>query len=130
MKKVYLKDIEYKFYTNIVIIFFHRKAAIKPDQVSNLTNEEKIPIYNSVSSCQNPITWGKFMEKNEMYGLEVPSINSIWYYMLILNRYLFVHNVCILLLHKIPAVIVDTIVYLSGRKPVYVSHIKVILIIT
>lgn len=70
------------------------------------------------------------MEKNETYGLEVPSINCVWYYMLILNRYLFVHNVCIFFLHKIPAVIVDTLVYLAGRKPMYVSHIKVILIIT
>ncbi|KAF3424512.1 hypothetical protein E2986_09267 [Frieseomelitta varia] len=98
-----------------------RKAAIKPDQVSNLTNEEKIPIYNSVSSCQNPITWGKFVEKNVKYGLEIPSINCVWYYMLILNRYLFVHNVCVFLLHKIPAVIVDTLVYLAGRKPTLVG---------
>ncbi|KOX72974.1 hypothetical protein WN51_01342 [Melipona quadrifasciata] len=99
----------------------NRKVAIKPDQVFNLTNEDKIPIYNSVSSCQNPITWGDFMKKNETYGFDVPSIKSIWYYMLILNRYLFVHNVCVFLLHKIPAAIVDTLVYLAGRKPVKIE---------
>ena len=70
------------------------------------------------------------MKKNETYGLDIPSTKCVWYYMLILNKYLFIHNVCIFLLHKIPAAIVDTLAYLAGRKPMYVSHIQVILIIT
>lgn len=76
-----------------------------------------MPIYNSVSSCQNPISWGEFMKKNEIYAFEVPSKKVVWYYMLILNRYLFMHNICAILFHLVPAVIIDTAAYLTGRKP-------------
>lgn len=105
---------------------FHRKVAIKSDQSSNLPDEEKIPVYNSVSSCQKPISWGEFMKLNEIYGLIVPSTKVIWVYRLTLNRYLFLHNIYAFLLHIIPAIIVDTLAYLTGRTPMYVSYIPII----
>lgn len=52
---------------------FNRRAAMKSEQLSNIPDDEKIPVYNSVSSCQNPISWGEYMKKNTMYGIEVPS---------------------------------------------------------
>lgn len=63
------------------------------------------------------------MEKNEEYGFEIPSKKVLWYYMLILNRYLLVHQICVFLLHIVPAAIVDTIAYISGREPMYVLYI-------
>ncbi|XP_003494079.1 fatty acyl-CoA reductase wat [Bombus impatiens] len=96
----------------------NRKVAIKSDQSSNLPDEEKIPVYNSVSSCQKPISWGEFMKLNEIYGLIVPSTKVIWVYRLTLNRYLFLHNIYAFLLHIIPAIIVDTMAYLTGRTPI------------
>ncbi|XP_017889314.1 fatty acyl-CoA reductase wat-like [Ceratina calcarata] len=94
-----------------------RKASLTPAEFSNLKDEEKIPIYNYVSSCQNPIHWGLFMKLNSTIGVTVPPINAIWYYMLILNKYLFVHNVSAFFLHTIPAIIMDGLAYLTGRKP-------------
>nr|XP_034183201.1 fatty acyl-CoA reductase wat-like [Osmia lignaria] len=95
-----------------------RKRPIKASPDSIIPDEEKVPIYNSVSSCQNPITWGEFMKKNEDYAFEVPSKKVVWYYALILNNYLFMHNICAFLFHLVPAVIVDTAAYLTGRKPI------------
>ncbi|XP_076687279.1 fatty acyl-CoA reductase wat-like [Andrena cerasifolii] len=88
------------------------------DTDSNMSVNERIPIYNSVSSSQNPITWGVFMNIIANFGLEVPSIQCIWYYMLILNRHLILHKICVIFFHMLPATIVDTLAYVSGRKPI------------
>lgn len=85
---------------------------------------ESIPIYNYVSICQNPITWRKFMYLNEKYGKLVPSEHVLWYYMLFLNKYKFMHDVCVIFLHMIPALICDTILFLSGRKPMLLKAYK------
>lgn len=87
------------------------------DTSPDVPESGRTPIYNYVSSCQNPITWRRFMKLNEYYGKQVPSTSILWYYMLFLNKYLFVHNVCVIFLHMIPAAIVDTLAFLSGRKP-------------
>ncbi|EZA62096.1 hypothetical protein DMN91_007880 [Ooceraea biroi] len=78
---------------------------------------ERAPIYNYVSSQRNSITWKKFMKYNEIYGMQVPSTHVFWYYMLFLNRYLFLHNVCVIFLHILPGAIVDVVLFLRGRKP-------------
>lgn len=64
------------------------------------------------------------MKISEIYGLEIPSVKCISYYSLTLNRYIFVHKIYALLFHIIPALIVDIIIYLIGRKPMYVFYIK------
>lgn len=57
------------------------------------------------------------MKYNEIYGLDVPSIQSVWYYFFTLNQYLWIHNAYVLAFDIIPAVIVDTLARLTGRKP-------------
>ncbi|XP_029158788.1 fatty acyl-CoA reductase wat-like [Nylanderia fulva] len=78
---------------------------------------ERIPIYNYVSICQNPITWERFLNLNKIYGMQVVSTHVIWYYMLVLNRYKFMHDICVIFLHLIPSIIGDTLLFLIGRKP-------------
>ncbi|XP_028048936.2 LOW QUALITY PROTEIN: fatty acyl-CoA reductase wat [Monomorium pharaonis] len=84
---------------------------------SEVPATERTPIYNYVSTCQNPITWKRFMKLNKIYGMQVPSAQVFWHYMLILNKYKFMHDICVIFLHMIPAIIVDTILFFSGRKP-------------
>ncbi|XP_015434622.1 PREDICTED: putative fatty acyl-CoA reductase CG5065 [Dufourea novaeangliae] len=91
------------------------------EQQSNLSNEDKIPIYNTVSSCQRPITWGQFLELNKFYGISVPSKKVLWYHSIILQRNFFLYHIYSFFLHSIPAVIVDTIAYLIGQKPILVD---------
>ncbi|XP_018343278.1 PREDICTED: fatty acyl-CoA reductase 2-like [Trachymyrmex septentrionalis] len=90
----------------------------------NVPETERVPIYNYVSICQNPITWKKFMKLNEISGMRVPSKHIIWYYMFFLNKYKFVHDVYVIILHMIPAVIFDTVLFLIGRKPMLLKAYK------
>lgn len=38
----------------------------------------EIPIYNYVSSVQNPLTWGEFTDLNIEYGFDYPFSSAIW----------------------------------------------------
>ncbi|XP_001600309.1 fatty acyl-CoA reductase wat-like [Nasonia vitripennis] len=81
-------------------------------------------IYNSVSSCQRPINWGTFMHLNEVYGREVPSALVLWHYSFMLNRHLWVHNLCVYLFHMVPGAIVDVLALLTGRDPILLKAYK------
>ncbi|XP_076277731.1 fatty acyl-CoA reductase wat [Lasioglossum baleicum] len=100
---------------------WNRKAAAKLEQKSNIPDEERIPVYNIVASPQNPLDWQTYMKYTSLYGIPIASVKQVWYYMLWLNRYLIVHQICAFFLHIIPAYIVDTIARLVGRKPILVD---------
>jgi hypothetical protein len=74
-------------------------------------------IYNVVSSCQMPITWGTFMSLNEYYGRNYPSTLVIWHYSFLPVKYLFVYNIYCVLLHTVPGAVMDALAILTGRKP-------------
>ncbi|CAK1593023.1 unnamed protein product [Parnassius mnemosyne] len=76
------------------------------------------PIYNFVSSEQQPLTWRNFMKYNEIYGLHVPTTQAVWCYILYLTPSKFLYNFICFFLHWIPAYIIDAIAVLIGRKPV------------
>lgn len=100
------------------------KATNKLVQYSKIPDNERIPVYNCVSSCQNPITWGDVLHKSELYGSKVPPIKFFWCYMLIITRYAFMHKINVLIFHMIPSVIIDTIAFLIGRKPMLLDTYK------
>lgn len=85
---------------------------------NNSKNSEEVAIYNTVSSVQNEMTWGRFMRETVKRGLEVPSEKAFWYYMFVFNRYKLMYNICVVFLHLLPAVIIDTIIYFMGKKPI------------
>lgn len=74
-------------------------------------------VTNYVSSRRNPITWGDFFFWNMTFGQAFPTVHAMWYYTLTMTpswkRYLFYS----LFAHFIPAVIVDSALILTGRKP-------------
>lgn len=106
---------------NNVIVAAWDIAKTRPKSESSTAKELEVfepPIYNTVSSCQNPIKWGEFMKYNETYGYDVPSDKVIWYYMFMLNRHYWMHFICTIFLHFVPAAIVDTLAFVAGRKPI------------
>lgn len=106
-----------------MVIVLPCRRSEKLNESACIPDEERIPVYNCVSSCDNKISWGTFMYKNKIYGLYVPSVKIYWYYIFLLNRYEFMQNLCVFFLHTLPAVIVDAIAYLLGKKPQYVLYI-------
>ncbi|XP_031776892.1 fatty acyl-CoA reductase wat-like [Nasonia vitripennis] len=93
-----------------------KKMAIEPVGRSDLEVSQP-PIYNCVSSCQKPLTWNDFMHLNYINGIDVPSRLTLWYHVFILTKYKWFYNFAILFLHLIPAIIVDNLARLTGRKP-------------
>ncbi|XP_018572371.1 fatty acyl-CoA reductase wat-like [Anoplophora glabripennis] len=78
---------------------------------------DNIPIYNYVSSSENPITWDEFVHLNLIHGSKYPVINSIWALSLTVTSNIIVYNILRFLLHTLPALLFDTGAVLSGNKP-------------
>ncbi|XP_068621786.1 fatty acyl-CoA reductase wat-like [Battus philenor] len=75
------------------------------------------PVYNYVSSVEQPLTWKNFMKYNEIYGLKVPTKQAVWYYLFYITPSKFLYTLTCFLLHWIPAYIIDAIAVLIGKKP-------------
>lgn len=82
-------------------------------------NEDRIPIFNYVSSTQNPITWGEFMKMNEN-SINYPSLKCIWYYFFFLNKHKFIHNIFTIFLQLLPALLADIAAKIMGKQPMWV----------
>lgn len=98
-------------------------------ETASLTPEERaaevdgVPIYNYISSTDNPLTWDLFMQHTSYYGDRMPVNQAVWIYCLSLVpgrwAYLFLTG----LLHFLPALLVDIVCIAIGNKfraiPVY-----------
>ncbi|XP_076655259.1 fatty acyl-CoA reductase wat-like isoform X2 [Halictus rubicundus] len=94
-----------------------RERTTKLEEDSVLCDEEKIPIYNSVSSAQNPITVTQYIKFNEAVGFDAPPTKAIWYCALVTREYFYLYKIESFVLHTIPGFIGDTILRLMGQKP-------------
>lgn len=66
---------------NALIVSAYDAATKKAQQKTQQTITEKpfdIPVYNYVSSVQNPLTWGRFTDLNIEYGFDYPFSSAIW----------------------------------------------------
>ncbi|CAH2056135.1 unnamed protein product, partial [Iphiclides podalirius] len=75
------------------------------------------PIFNYVSSVENPITWGDFMKLNMARIDRHPFSNAVWYISLTLTKSAILNRIYIILLHLVPAALVDGLAVCVGRKP-------------
>ncbi|CAH1977794.1 unnamed protein product [Acanthoscelides obtectus] len=78
---------------------------------------ENITIYNYVTSAQNPVTWREFAAVNTLYGKQFCSGRYFWPPSLYFIGSPFWYALVRLLLHIIPASIVDALLFLTGNKP-------------
>lgn len=62
---------------NALIISAYDVAA-KKAQPAIGQQPNDIPIYNYVSSVQNPLTWGQFTDLNIEHGFKYPFSSAIW----------------------------------------------------
>ncbi|XP_052749116.1 fatty acyl-CoA reductase wat-like [Galleria mellonella] len=75
------------------------------------------PIYNFVSSVENRITYGDFMEKNVAMVDKYPSLNAVWYLTVTLTKSLLMYKIYIFFLHLLPGAFFDVLALCIGRKP-------------
>lgn len=94
----------------------------------------EIPIYNYVSSVQNPLTWGKFTDLNIAHGFDFPFSSAIWwdlklfrydlliyicirYVCFFMHKSFYMNKLFTIFLHIIPALIIDFLIVCCARKP-------------
>lgn len=76
-----------------------------------------IPIYNYVSSVENPLTWGQFNRLNVLLGFEYPFSSAIWYCCFYTQKSAIINQICVILLHYLPALLFDGFSICVGQKP-------------
>ena len=76
-----------------------------------------MPVYNYVSEPENPITWMKIREILSEYRDSIGSINIVYYPCGFTMKSYRLFLILDFFLHYIPAVLVDIILKILGRKP-------------
>ncbi|KAF5279405.1 hypothetical protein FQA39_LY05515 [Lamprigera yunnana] len=91
-------------------------AAMKVSQERKNHNFGYIPVYNCVTSTQNPVVWGDFSKYINLYVNLAPSSLQVWkmFFVRCTNKYHYA--VLHFLLHFLPAFILDTIWRCFGKK--------------
>lgn len=64
-------------YKDIILDSTQINSQIINEQTDKI--ESNIPIYNYVSSVENPLNWGQFTLLNFKYGFDFPFTSAIWY---------------------------------------------------
>jgi len=76
-----------------------------------------IPIYNCTSGGINPITWNEVKYKIIEGFKKYPFERMIWFPSVIYQTNAWCHWFCQLTMHRIPALVIDTGLRLSGNQP-------------
>uniref|UniRef100_A0A0C9PMV0 Fatty acyl-CoA reductase n=1 Tax=Fopius arisanus TaxID=64838 RepID=A0A0C9PMV0_9HYME len=87
------------------------------DVANNKNEAADPPIYNYYSSWNNGISWGDYMELSMKYGMKMPAVRTLWCYTLTITSNPVMFYIYSLLLHIIPALLVDIGLCVIGQKP-------------
>lgn len=85
--------------------------------IFNFSQTEDIPIYNYVSSVENPLTWGQFTDLNIQNGFEYPFSTAIWYLSFHMHKTAFMNRIYMIFLHFLPALMIDMVAKCFRQKP-------------
>ncbi|KAL1459877.1 hypothetical protein WDU94_011828 [Cyamophila willieti] len=82
-----------------------------------------LPIYNYVSSKDNPITWYEFQTKAFTYGIRTPPSRCLWYCFCYMLASRTLHSFLVLFLHYLPGYLFDFLFWATGQPmrliPIY-----------
>ncbi|KAK9746682.1 Male sterility protein [Popillia japonica] len=79
--------------------------------------EAEIPIYNAVSSPENPINWEKYISLSRKYSSRMPSTLLVSHSSNKINSNRYLHYLYVILLHYIPAIFIDLVMFCLGKPP-------------
>uniref|UniRef100_A0A0A9WQG7 Fatty acyl-CoA reductase n=1 Tax=Lygus hesperus TaxID=30085 RepID=A0A0A9WQG7_LYGHE len=88
--------------------------------MSNGETDKKV--YNLTSNSEWQVTWQQIIDiGREIISNEVPLNNAVWYPGGSMKSSRLYHQICVILFHMIPAYFIDSLIYLSGHKPILVK---------
>ncbi|KAK9306399.1 hypothetical protein QLX08_002915 [Tetragonisca angustula] len=88
-----------------------------------LQHDNKVKVYNCTSNAY-PFRWGQMKDMIVQCSIETPLNNVLWYPCCKLVANKFVYNVLNMLLHILPAFVIDIFLKLLGSKPMMMKIIK------
>lgn len=103
------------FVVNLIICAAWRIATKRPNEIT---------VYNFCSSQLNPINFGTFVAYSLKSMKLHPSEKVVFNPNLTLYKSKVRHNLLYLLFNKLPALAIDTVLCLKGRRPYLTDHIK------
>ncbi|XP_069691448.1 fatty acyl-CoA reductase wat-like isoform X2 [Periplaneta americana] len=80
------------------------------------SENKDVSVYNYVSTCENPITWGQTFAYVIKYSSKVPFDNAIWVPIMLLCKWHLLYKFLMFFLHIVPAVIMDILLFCTGRE--------------
>ncbi|XP_030747448.1 fatty acyl-CoA reductase wat-like isoform X2 [Sitophilus oryzae] len=83
-----------------------------------------VPVYNYVSSPENPLTWNEVQSLTIKHSREVPSEKIVWHYMFKMRSNYVEHNIAVFFLHTLPAYIIDFVLMCLRRRTSVVKSYK------
>lgn len=94
-------------------------VSIQPTRINtfNYSITDDIPIYNYVSSVENPLTWGEFTDQNIRNGFDYPFSEAIWYISFHMHKTAFMNRIYMVFLHLLPGLLMDFFLMCAGRRP-------------
>lgn len=81
------------------------------------SSSEDIPVYNYVSSVEKRLTWGEFNDLHVRNGFDYPFSGAIWYLSFHTHKYALTNKIYIVVLHYIPALLLDALALCVGQRP-------------
>ncbi|KAK4878208.1 hypothetical protein RN001_010714 [Aquatica leii] len=76
-------------------------------------------IYNCTSSYEYKVSWQEIIEMGRrIIETRLPLNGVVWYPGGSMKRSRLLHYICVVLFHYIPAIFLDSLIFLSGNKPV------------
>ncbi|CAH1959206.1 unnamed protein product [Acanthoscelides obtectus] len=85
----------------------------------DFSENRKRRIYNLTSSSLYKISWSDIIEiGRKVIETRMPLNNVAWYPGGSMKKSRIVHNICFYLFHMLPAIFVDTLLYILGFKPI------------
>ncbi|KAF7275619.1 hypothetical protein GWI33_011492, partial [Rhynchophorus ferrugineus] len=80
-------------------------------------NDDKIPVYNYVSSAENPLYWNEFLNINYQECLKWIPEKAIWYPTITITNNKYFYYLMTFLCHTFPALLFDLASLAVGGKP-------------
>ncbi|PZC70618.1 hypothetical protein B5X24_HaOG215449 [Helicoverpa armigera] len=87
----------------------------------DLSPSDDVPIYNCCAGKLNNITMGEMVTIGKQIYPSIPLNDMLWHVGGDLTTSKTVHYIKVILLHLLPAILVDTLLWAMGRKPLLVK---------
>lgn len=89
-------------------------------------SDKKRNIAHLTSSTEWQVSWQEIIDMGKQIVTEkIPLNNAVWYPGGSMKRSKLLHQICVFFFHMIPAYFLDSLIILSGHKPVLVFHINI-----